>query len=98
MKFLFLVIGITLTVSSAWAISTVFNNCTGCPDYTGTSTRRGVAVYPASATASFPFGLSASTITGAGLGVCGDATHAAGITSTGTFKCQAIVGSGGAPA
>jgi hypothetical protein len=41
------------------------------------------------------FGLSVGTMTGAGLGTCGDTTHALGFTSTGTFTCQNVTGSGG---
>lgn len=90
----FLVIGFLSMASLANADK--FNYCTGCIDYTS-SGGSGVTVYPASATASFPFGLNASTITGAGLGTCGNSTHAIGVTSTGTFACQLIVGSGGSP-
>lgn len=41
-----------------------------------------------------PYGITAGTMTGAGLSVCGDSTH--GLSwSGGTFGCQSITGSGG---
>ena len=66
MKTLAKIIGVLfLSTASFSATSTIFNSCTGCPDYVGSG---GVSVYPATATASFPYGASFSTMafTGAG--------------------------------
>lgn len=68
--------------------STVFNACTGCQDYIGSSSGgSGSSIYPATATASFPFGLTASTITLSTVTVSGQIVLKDGtiITSTGTF-------------
>jgi len=67
---------IFLPILALAANSTVFNSCTGCMDFVGTGSSSGSSVYPATATATFPFGLSASTINVTNLGtnasVCTD--------------------------
>jgi hypothetical protein len=44
---------------------------------------------------SVTYGVSVGSVTGGGLGTCGSATQALGYTSTSTFACQTITGSGG---
>jgi hypothetical protein len=41
------------------------------------------------------YNVNAGSYTGAGLGTCGDGTHALGFTSTSTFTCQTLTGGGG---
>lgn len=97
MKKLFVIAALLFTpVLSFAANSSVYNACTGCFDYVGSgSGSGGSSIYPATSTASFPFGVTSSTVAASTITVSGEIILPDGtvIKSTSTFGGSLILAS-----